>query len=332
MPSDCTIPEGAVLPGELRCTGLYAEESETELGCGVQEYKPAFELWSDGAAKRRFVWLPPGETIDVSQPDDFRFPVGTKFWKEFRVGSSGAPQKLGETRYLEKTELGWLYTSYVWDAEAQHATQINEGVEDLFGTGHSVPTREQCKTCHAGRKDYVLGWDFILLGPGAEGVTRETLAAEERLKDFGSQELEALPEIPGDAIEQAALSYLHVNCGVSCHNNNTNAASRPSGLFLRLELDELTSPQTTDAVTSGVNRTMTPNANVTDLTLPPGGFYEFRPLDLSRSLSFARMDFRGTPTAMPPLGTHLKDPQGIASVAAWINSMTVERGYPAPGP
>ncbi|HEU5073755.1 MAG TPA: hypothetical protein VFU02_06270, partial [Polyangiaceae bacterium] len=213
-PSDCTIPEGAVLPGELRCTGLYSNWETRTLRCGVQAYAPAYELWSDGAAKQRYVWLPPGSSIDVSDPDDWDYPVGTRFWKEFHVGPEGA-QKLGETRYLVRTEAGWLYTAYVWDEATTLANQVNDGVDDLFGTGHSVPSREQCKTCHNGRDEFILGWDFIMLGPGATGVTAQDLALAGQLSELDSAHLDVT--VPGDEIERAALTYLHANCGVSCH-------------------------------------------------------------------------------------------------------------------
>src|SRR6187402_3555279 len=85
MPDDCTIPDGAVLPGELRCTGLYSDWQERTLRCGVRPYAPAHELWADGAAKQRYVWLPPESSIDVSDPDDWDYPIGTRFWKEFYV-------------------------------------------------------------------------------------------------------------------------------------------------------------------------------------------------------------------------------------------------------
>src|SRR5690606_28498025 len=161
LPPDCTIPDGLVLPGELRCTGLYSDWDARTLRCGVQPYEPAHELWADGAGKQRYVWLPPGQTIDVSNPDDFVYPVGTRFWKEFHVGPEGN-QTLGETRYMVKSSLGWLYTVYVWDEAGSTATQHNDGVDDLFATGHGVPSREECKTCHEGRQDFILGWDFVM--------------------------------------------------------------------------------------------------------------------------------------------------------------------------
>lgn len=329
MPADCSIPEGAVLPGELRCTGLYADWPARTLRCGIEAYTPAHELWSDGAGKQRYVWLPPGAAVDVSDPDDFVYPVGTRFWKEFHVGPAGS-QRLGETRYLLKVKGGWMYTTYVWSEDGSTATQTNAGVEDLFGSAHLVPTREQCKTCHSGRRDYVLGWDFLMLGPGATGIDAARLVERGQLVGLDRAWLDA--RVPGDTVEREALAYLHANCGVSCHNQTPNAEARPSGLFLRLEMAELGSVLATDAVRSGLNHPPSPNADYGDLSLPEGGFYDFRPLDVERSLSVARMSYRGSVTAMPPIGTHRVDEKGVTALRAWVLSMTTERGYPEPAP
>ena len=326
-PPDCTIPADAVLPGELRCTGLYANWQERKLRCGVKPYVPAHELWSDGARKQRYVWLPPGKTVDVTNPDDFDYPVGTRFWKEFYVGPAGS-QKLGETRFLLKSAAGWLYTVYVWSSDGMTATQHNEGVEDLFATGHTVPSREQCKTCHIGRQNFILGWDFIMLGTGATGVTARGLAQDGQLSGLDPKLLDL--QVPGDAVEKAALAYLHANCGVSCHNTTIDATGNPSGLYLRLEVAKMDSPHSTSAV-DGINQNPAPNAKLGALP-SDRSYFDIRPRDLDRSLVYLRMNHRGSDTAMPPLGTHQVHEQGVSAVKAWIESMTTERGYPAPAP
>jgi hypothetical protein len=330
MPADCTIPAGASLPTELRCTGLYQDWSTRTLACGVTSYVPAHHLWADGAGKQRYVWLPPGATIDASDPDNFVYPVGTRFWKEFLVGPEGHQQP-GETRYLLKAADGWHYTSYVWSNDGTTAIQTNDGVADLFSTGHTVPTQGQCRICHQGRPDFVLGWDFALLGPGATGVTARTLAAAGRLTGYDPAMLDL--KIPGDAVEQSALGYLHVNCGVTCHNTTGKGIAERSGLFMRLEAAKMASVMATDVATTGINRLSSADAYYGSLTTPAGGdFYDLRPQDPSRSFVVARMSDRDSTAAMPPLGTHKVDVQGVAAVTAWINAMTPERGYPAPAP
>jgi hypothetical protein len=333
MPSDCTVPDGAVLPGELRCTGLYGSREGRELACGVLEYKPAYELWSDAAVKRRFVWLPPGERVDVTDPNEFEYPVGTKFWKEFRIPAEDG-LVLGETRLMQRVDLGWLYTAYVWSEDGAEAVQENDGVPDLHGTGHTVPSREQCKDCHSGRQDFILGWDAIMLGEGASGVTREDLVSRDMItwmdRDAGAPSPLEL-QIPGDATERPALGYLHANRGVSCHNDNASALAEQSGLFMRIEADALDSVLEMPVWITGYNREPSPNAPLSTLEVPAGGNYvDLRPLDLERSLIYVRMQYRNDDAAMPAFGTNRVDPDGMALIEAWILAMTPERGYPQP--
>jgi hypothetical protein len=333
MPSDCAAGSDSELPSELRCTGLYGSWSTRKLACGVRAYTPAYELWSDGAHKRRFVSLPEGSQIDARNPDAFVYPVGTQFWKEFSldVASASAPV-LGETRLLRKTRAGWLYTSYVWSRDGQSATATPNGVQDLFATGHRVPDRSECKRCHKGREDFILGWDMLLLGSGATGVTRELLVQSGVLQDAPAAALTSA--VPGDAIERAALGYLHVNCGVSCHNANKKSDAQDVGFFLRLEHAGLASVLTTEAVRTGINQTPTPAALsfVAGSPFPLEAYYDLRPLDPARSLVILRMGMRGLLRQMPPIATNRVDTAGLQQVTAWVEHMTTDRGYPAPAP
>ncbi len=325
--ADCVTPTDFTLPSELRCTGLYGDWEKRALACGIQEYEPVHPLWSDGSVKRRFVSLPANSKVDVSKPDAFEFPIGTQFWKEFTIQDGQGGSRLAETRLLRKaTADDWVYTSYVWNEDGSAATQQNDGVRDLFGLSYDVPTRDQCAECHQGRSDFVLGWDVLMLGPGAKGVTLATLTAENSITG-------TLPSpilsIPGNAVEQAALGYLHANCGVSCHNRNDDAKGKISGLFLRLDAGTLGSVQSTDAFVSGMNKP--PNQNLpTAITNPASGVYvDIRPLDLERSLLLARMKIRAD-GQMPQIATRVVDQTGVDAVTAWVMGMTEAAGYPKP--
>jgi hypothetical protein len=337
MPADCSIPQGAVLYGELRCTGLYGNWEKRELACGVDPYAPSFELWADGAAKRRYVSVPPGMAIDVSLPDDFRYPVGTRFWKEFRVPAPMGT-RLAETRLMQKADGGWMYTTYVWSEDQSTAVQNNDGVPNLYATGHTVPPRTMCKECHAGRPDFILGWDALMLSEQNEksGVTPQQLIERSLVtwagKDTGAPSPLALT-VPGDATERAALGYLHANCGISCHNDTAPALGRESGLFLRLDALTLGSVHTTPAVKTGIGRIPSPNAPITTLPVPASGpFVDVSPTQPERSLLLARMKVRSSDAQMPRQATNVVDAAGVALIESWIVGMTPDKGYPAPGP
>jgi hypothetical protein len=329
MPSDCVIPDNSALPSELRCTGLYAKFDERVLACNVLPYTPAYELWSDGAKKQRYVLIPAGKKVDTSDPLDPVYPTGTKFWKEFKT-PDGA--KLLETRLLEKSADGWIYTSYVWTADAKNAIQMNDGVPDVLGTGHAVPTRDQCDECHRGRKDKILGWDAFLLGPGAQGVTNADLA---KLGFVDSGKEFPTLAIPGNDVERAALGYIHANCGISCHNNNMRAKAKDTGLMMRLEKDMLSAASATPVMRTGLYKVPGTNAKYGGITTPGGAaprdyFRSFVPGDTQRSLSLVRMMTRGADGEMPSIASKKVDDAGVAIVRAWIEQMSPDAGYVMP--
>jgi len=328
LPADCAPPTGTSLPAELRCTGLYANFARRTIACGLVEYTPAFELWSDGAGKRRWVSLPAGTRVDTSDPDAFIYPVGTQFWKEFAVEVAGV-RKRAETRLLRKLSAGWVFTTYVWNEGQTEAKQMNDGVANWAGSGHTVPTRDHCLECHAGRADRILGWDAVLLGEGARGIRLTDLAAVDALDDAGVEP--AMPTIPGDAVERDALGYLHVNCGVSCHNPRLEARARDTAVYLQLATGELRGVLDTPAVASTLNREPTGHAPIYELPEPAAGpFYDLLPGSPERSLLLGRMRVRNHPAQMPPIASNRVDERGVAIVSAWIEQMTPARGYPLP--
>ena len=66
--------EDAAPPQRLADTGLFERGSTTEIRAGVLSFSPQYPLWSDGAAKRRWLYLPPGTFIDASRPDAWVSP------------------------------------------------------------------------------------------------------------------------------------------------------------------------------------------------------------------------------------------------------------------
>ena len=70
--SDCVAMAEAELDGlprDLACAGLYKDVEDKDLADGMREFTPAVPLWSDGAEKARWIYLPPGTRIDNSQPE-----------------------------------------------------------------------------------------------------------------------------------------------------------------------------------------------------------------------------------------------------------------------
>src|SRR5690349_1711795 len=79
------VPDAPAKRGrdQLSQTGLYADIATKTIAADVLAFEPSYVLWSDGATKTRWVRLPPGTSIDTTDPDHWVLPVGTQLWKEF---------------------------------------------------------------------------------------------------------------------------------------------------------------------------------------------------------------------------------------------------------
>lgn len=206
----------------LECSGLYASLADKTVASDVHPYKPAVQLWSDGAVKQRWIWLPPSSKIDISDWDEWSFPPGTKLWKEFKLGGKRIETRLF-TKLPDKT---WAHTSYRWTADESDAVR-KDGGESVPGLGpdggaYEIPSAGQCDECHGGRKDHVLGFDAVSLGlPGADGETLAKLVSDGLLSQAPPATTLTLP---GSSAAQAAVGWININCG-ACHNGNPNAAA-----------------------------------------------------------------------------------------------------------
>lgn len=327
-PLDCTTT--ADHPEKLGCTGLYSDWASRTIAPTARAFKPGFELWSDGAAKSRWIELPAGTKIDASDPSAWVFPVGTKVWKEFRLDTGNGLRPI-ETRLLWKRASGWLRTTYVWSEDGREASEVRTGVPNVPGTGgYTIPATSLCVQCHSGRVDDLLGFEAIsLAAPEATGLTYAELQRLDLL--MSSNGRHTLPasslQVPGTPVERTALGVLHANCGVSCHNPIGGG-----GRFeARLEVGAsggLGTVLASPAVQTMVNQHSTyrpPNASAGTT------YYRLHPLDVTRSTALERMGKRGE-GQMPPIATGKVDPAGVAAVTAWVNAMTVGNGYPPPAP
>lgn len=313
----CVEPD-AGLPSDVFCIGLYAGRDATQYQPDAVPYKPGLTLWSDGADKKRYLYLPPGATIDTSELDHWSFPVGTRAWKEFRFNGV-----LVETRLLwKRAEKLWEAGTYIWAEDQRSATLNTSRKPVILATGYEIPTAKDCGKCHHGGADKLLGVEAVALGlPTAEGLTLTRLAERDRLSDPPEQTSVFLPE-DGTGLAAAALGYLHVNCGMPCHSSR--GLGHETDLLMRLRADEIWADGRalmTDATQTQTYRNTVQQMAVTgavtsafpdDLRIVPG--------DHEQSLVWVLSHRRGE-YQMPPLVTHVVDDVGTKQLADWIDAL-----------
>lgn len=318
--TDATALSPSHLPRWLSETGLYSDVGLLTIDPQHRAFSPQYPLWTDAAQKRRWVSLPVGTTIDVTDVEAWDFPAGTRFWKEFSFGGRRV-----ETRMLVKSsETGWNFASYVWnetqtDAELAPSGGIRNVAEVAPGKQHSIPSVEDCRACHDSTRTEILGFTALQLSddrdpdaPHAEPLrndmlTLRVLVDEGRLSPARPEFISTPPRIPSASPrERAALGYLSANCG-SCHNATGSLAS------LKLILRQPAYGGGLTVIGPHLGRKTKwdrPGAIPETTTVVDGATPEHGAL-------LFRMRSRRPTSQMPPLGTVLPDHDAIELVTQW---------------
>ncbi|ABC82736.1 hypothetical protein [Anaeromyxobacter dehalogenans] len=320
-----TAPGGAraagAAPERLSGTGLFADAAHGIVAPGVLRYTPQYPLWSDGAAKARWIRLPAGRAIDASDPDAWRFPPGTRLWKEFSFGGRRV-----ETRYMALGRDGaWTYATYRWLPDGSDAVRAPErglrGVAEVApGVGHDLPAAADCRACHEGGPTPVLGFSALQLSPdrdplaphaeppGPGDVDLPALARTGRLRGLPRDLLATPPRIAAPSPRaRAALGYLHANCA-SCHDARGALASLGLDLAQRVRGGDARAPLAT--AVGQPSRARPPGMGEAPLRIAPG--------EPGASVLVRRMASRDPLLQMPPFGTKVADAQALDLVAAFV--------------
>ncbi len=274
------------LPESLSDAGLYVDGVRSR---DAVPFEPRFPLWSDGVDKRRWLLLPMGTTIETIDPTNWSFPVGTRLFKEFSLDGARL-----ETRMSTRLDSGWVAVAYRWDAAERDAVRVPDGVVDVGGTPHDVPSAGECVACHGGREAFVLGVSAVQLST----ATREDWYAAGWLSDPPSGEL-ALRSESADG-----LGVLHANCS-HCHNAERQNLDVPC--YTPWQDFDLTLPHDVRALDA------TPAVQTASRML--GELGDSRVID--------RMSVRGDTARrfMPPLASERVDAEGVAAVERLLESM-----------
>jgi len=312
LPRDASFDADFVQPLLLSQTGLYSDIASKTIAADVSAFAPRWQLWSDGAAKQRWYRLPPGAHIDSSNMDQWRFPVGTQFWKEFARGGRRV-----ETRLLQKIGPGedWFMVSFAWNAGETEAMAVPGGVVD--DPGHDdIPQQSECFDCHAPVRlqSVIIGFSALQLDDATRvgGNQLAALVAAGKLTappSGGSATTPYFPLPAGDDVARDALGYLHANCG-NCHNAGSDVKFAVDlELRLGLPLTAWSSSAAYRTAVDVVNQTAAP---------PPGASAIIEPGMPGASALYLRLTSEDPVFRMPPLARELADPVGGEAVRAWI--------------
>jgi hypothetical protein len=310
------MPDGPPqAPPTLIDTGLCSDGPCAQISPGIRTYVPRWQLWTDGATKKRWISLPPSTKINNSKPDRWEFPVGTKIWKEFALGGVRV-----ETRYMVKLAegpSGWFMISYAWNQAQNQALPVPSGREDANGTTHDIPPRIECRQCHERIDGRVLGFSALALDfAGATGDLDldDVIGLGWLTNAVPGAASPHYPLPPGrNAAETLyaadAVGYLHMNCG-HCHNPESPVFNS-SEMQLRLTVGALASWPATVVYTSSIGVGEMDN----------GAGKIIKPQDPDNSVLIVRMNSTNLSVHMPALGSVVVDQTAQTLLRNWINSL-----------
>jgi uncharacterized repeat protein (TIGR03806 family) len=309
------------LPPLLSQTGAFRSLPDLRPSRGLVPYEVNSPLWSDGAAKQRWMALPGDERITFAPKGEWAFPAGTVFLKHFeREG-----RRL-ETRFLVVGGRGGGYgVTYRWRADGSDADLLADGLtEDVGAPGRprpwTYPSRNDCLACHTAAAGFVLGVKTRQLNAALKddrsGITENQLRLWSRLGLFRNpprdEDIPRLDRLAAIGDRQVSLghrvrSYLDANCA-NCH--------RPGGARGLFDARFDVPPERQNIVNGDVA--------AADLGVP--GARLVSPGDPAKSMLYQRMNRRRDVFNMPPLATHEIDQEAVKLVEKWIESMPRTRG------
>jgi uncharacterized repeat protein (TIGR03806 family) len=343
------VNTGAIMaerpPQTLAAYRFFRDVGAREPNARVTPYDLNTALYSDGALKFRYVYIPEGQQARYSADDVFEFPVGTVLIKTFAFADDmrqpGENVRFLETRLLIRRESGWVALPYVWN-EAQTEARLSVIGADVpveftneagqaIALDWAVPNVNECAGCHARE-----GGNAVLpIGPSARNLNRafgynegdpdgdgdETILMTDQLSRWvrdglivGVPTPAERPLVPNafddedGTIADRARAYLDVNCA---HCHNPDGPAHTSGLDLRWSQSEPS--------LWGVGKRPVAAGRGS------AGFeFAIEPGHPERSILVHRMQSTDPGVMMPELGRQLVDERGIALMRDWIASMDAD--------
>ncbi|NQX94625.1 MAG: hypothetical protein HRT64_06870 [Erythrobacter sp.] len=298
-------------PRTLSEYGFFLDAGARQPDARVIPYELNTALYSDGADKLRYIFLPDGAAMtDTGEGGLLDLPVGSAIIKTFAFGE-GADQRYIETRLLLHRADGWLALPYKWNEEQTEAKLALVGARmelerpDGQTISYQIPNKNQCKNCHQ------LNDVVTPIGPKSRNLSRQWLEAR-----TAEGAIEVLPTVydtvphwqaRADNSDTNALArgYLDVNCA-HCHQPGGSASN--SGLDLRWE------QQSSYAV--GIRKPPVAagrGAGGHKVSIAPG--------DPDASILVYRMSSTEPGVAMPELGRSTNDEDGIEVIRRWVEGM-----------
>ncbi len=312
------------IPNLLSETGIFADLATLATVPGLIPYDVVSPLWSDGAAKDRWIALPGLEQIQFDPVGNWIFPDGSVFVKHFEIELSNSTVARLETRVLWSDRGAWQGVTYRWN-EAGTDADLLTGPEtralEVFDASQpggvlsfdwQFPSPAQCLQCHTDSGGRVLGINTPQINSSYDygSVIDNQLRAWNHIELFTSDIGPADnpdfatyvdPADPLAPLGDRARSYLAANCA-HCHNEQT--PSPVMDLRGSIPQDQM-------------------NVVDVDPNVDPFGVLDpkrIKRFNKDESVLWLRMQTLTPGIRMPPLSSQRVDSVGLEAVGGWADA------------
>jgi hypothetical protein len=214
------------MPATITDIGLFSENDINKPSYRLVEYDVRVPLWSDGAKKKRFIYLPAGKTLSFETSKNpsyqsFTYPIGTTFVKHFAVDDGkNAPI---ETRIITlKDNNKWAFATYVWSDTEPASLNKRPRKVTRSGADFRIPSEEECRMCHTEERT-ILGFNAPQLDrlgqddmPQIDRLITSKVITDDARGPISQLKLDD-PRDTSISINRRTRAYMDVNCG-TCHN------------------------------------------------------------------------------------------------------------------
>jgi glucose/arabinose dehydrogenase len=319
----------STVPTKLSATHIFRNMQTLKTSSSLIPYSLRSPLWSDGAAKQRWAYVPTGMTATMTASGTVTLPDGAMMIKQFDLPATAQP--VGRTKHLETrvlviahdaaaNDVTWGVT-YRWNAAGTDADLVLEATDEAISdvvpanarTWH-YPSTGECWSCHR-LENRVLGFRGEQMNFTVAGAVNNQLSdlATAGLFDTASITTAPAPLVspsdPTASLADRASAYLAANCS-SCHH--------PGASYLGGGDTWNALPNVPIGSRGLVNQPHHNYPMATALGLPNAPLIS--PGQPLNSILRGRLNGTDQDVRMPPLLRTQVDPVGSALIDAWITA------------
>ncbi|MDF2693357.1 MAG: hypothetical protein K0S65_1740 [Labilithrix sp.] len=284
-----------VFGARLAQTGCLDPKQPARAPTGAIAYTVNSPLWSDGAQKDRWLFVPAGKKVSVEADGHFDVPTGSVAVKTFTLGGKRIETRL----FVRYDDGGWAGYSYEWNDDQSDAVLLADSKTKDLGGGTSwyFPSRGECFACHTPIAGFTLGLEARQLEHERFASVLDAPIAKESFPPLRAA------DTPGASNEERARGYLHANCSM-CHRQGSGAGAATLDLRIDRSLADTricnVAPQAGELGVAGSNIVTPGDPTRSTLAL------RMRTLDENR---------------MPTLATRVVDEKAVNAIETWIREL-----------